>query len=59
MAKRSEVLEFAVLGLLHESPMHGYELRKRLVQPARHLPRPVLRLALPLPEVARAARADR
>ena len=30
MAKRSEVLEFAVLGLLHESPMHGYELRKRL-----------------------------
>lgn len=26
----SGVLEFAVLGLLHESPMHGYELRKRL-----------------------------
>jgi len=24
------VLEFAVLGLLRESPMHGYELRKRL-----------------------------
>jgi len=24
------VLELAVLGLLHESPMHGYELRKRL-----------------------------
>lgn len=24
------VLEFAVLGLLHESPLHGYELRKRL-----------------------------
>jgi DNA-binding PadR family transcriptional regulator len=24
------VLEIAVLGLLHESPMHGYELRKRL-----------------------------
>jgi DNA-binding PadR family transcriptional regulator len=24
------VLEFAVLGLLHEGPMHGYELRKRL-----------------------------
>ena len=23
-------LELAVLGLLHESPMHGYELRKRL-----------------------------
>ena len=26
----SGVLELAVLGLLHESPMHGYELRKRL-----------------------------
>ena len=24
------VLEMAVLGLLHDSPMHGYELRKRL-----------------------------
>jgi DNA-binding PadR family transcriptional regulator len=24
------VLEIAVLGLLGESPMHGYELRKRL-----------------------------
>ena len=30
MAKRGESLELAVLGLLHESPMHGYELRKRL-----------------------------
>jgi DNA-binding PadR family transcriptional regulator len=29
MSKRSNVLELAVLGLLHESPMHGYELRKR------------------------------
>jgi DNA-binding PadR family transcriptional regulator len=28
--KRSGVLELAVLGLLHETPMHGYELRKRL-----------------------------
>lgn len=28
--KRSGVLEFAVLGLLHEAPLHGYELRKRL-----------------------------
>jgi len=27
---RSDVLEPAILGLLHESPMHGYELRKRL-----------------------------
>jgi DNA-binding PadR family transcriptional regulator len=24
------MLEFAVLGLLHESPMHGYEVRKKL-----------------------------
>lgn len=24
------MLEFAILGLLHEAPMHGYELRKRL-----------------------------
>ncbi|MEO8328860.1 MAG: PadR family transcriptional regulator [Candidatus Nanopelagicales bacterium] len=31
MSRRgSGVLEFAILGLLHESPMHGYELRKRL-----------------------------
>lgn len=30
MSRRAELLEFAVLGLLHESPMHGYELRKRL-----------------------------
>ena len=29
-SKRSELLELAVLGLLQESPMHGYELRKRL-----------------------------
>jgi DNA-binding PadR family transcriptional regulator len=28
--KRSGVLELAVLGLLHETPMHGYELSKRL-----------------------------
>lgn len=30
MAKRGETIELAVLGLLHESPLHGYELRKRL-----------------------------
>jgi DNA-binding PadR family transcriptional regulator len=30
VTKRGQVLELAVLGLLHESPMHGYELRKRL-----------------------------
>ena len=28
--KGGQVLEIAVLGLLNESPMHGYELRKRL-----------------------------
>ncbi len=28
--RRSEVLEFAILGLLQDAPMHGYELRKRL-----------------------------
>jgi DNA-binding PadR family transcriptional regulator len=28
--QRSGVLELAILGLLHETPMHGYELRKRL-----------------------------
>jgi DNA-binding PadR family transcriptional regulator len=27
---RSDVLETAVLGLLNESPLHGYELRRRL-----------------------------
>lgn len=30
LTKRTEVLELAVLGLLHDSPMHGYELRKQL-----------------------------
>ncbi|GAA3213297.1 PadR family transcriptional regulator [Actinocorallia longicatena] len=29
-SRKGGVLELAVLGLLHESPMHGYELRKRL-----------------------------
>jgi DNA-binding PadR family transcriptional regulator len=29
-SQRPGVLELAVLGLLHETPMHGYELRKRL-----------------------------
>jgi len=29
-SQRSGVLELAVLGILHETPMHGYELRKRL-----------------------------
>jgi len=30
VAKRAGVLELAVLGLLQESPLHGYELRKQL-----------------------------
>ena len=30
MAGRGRVLELAVLGLLHDAPLHGYELRKRL-----------------------------
>lgn len=30
MRGRSDVLEPAILGLLSETPMHGYELRKRL-----------------------------
>jgi len=30
VAERAGVLELAVLGLLQESPLHGYELRKRL-----------------------------
>ncbi|MGH3447774.1 MAG: PadR family transcriptional regulator [Nocardioidaceae bacterium] len=28
--KRGDALQLAVLGLLHEAPMHGYELRKRV-----------------------------
>ena len=30
MSKRSELLDFALLGLLHDGPTHGYELRRRL-----------------------------
>jgi DNA-binding PadR family transcriptional regulator len=30
VARRGETIELAVLGLLHEGPMHGYMLRKRL-----------------------------
>ncbi len=30
MARRGPALDMAVLGLLHETPMHGYELRKRV-----------------------------
>lgn len=31
MKSRSESLEFALLGLLKHAPLHGYELRKRLL----------------------------
>ena len=31
MRSRNESLEFALLGLLSQSPLHGYELRKRLI----------------------------
>ena len=30
MSRRAHLLEFAVLGLLHEGPTHGYDLRRRL-----------------------------
>ncbi|TWE10314.1 PadR family transcriptional regulator [Rudaeicoccus suwonensis] len=30
MSRRGAILELAVLGLLHDQPLHGYELRKRL-----------------------------
>lgn len=29
-SRRRQLLEFAVLGVLHDGPLHGYELRKRL-----------------------------
>lgn len=31
MAKRAEALELSVLGILANNPLHGYELRKRLI----------------------------
>jgi len=30
MSRRADVLDFTVLGVLSEGPLHGYELRKRL-----------------------------
>ncbi|SEF14994.1 PadR family transcriptional regulator [Jiangella alba] len=30
MGKRADALELAILGLLHDAPLHGYELRKRV-----------------------------
>ena len=46
-SRRAALLEFAVLGLLHDGPLHGYELRKRLNTALGIVPRAVLRLALP------------
>ncbi|MQA03493.1 MAG: PadR family transcriptional regulator [Streptosporangiales bacterium] len=37
MVRRAEVLELAVLGLLADAPLHGYELRKRLAAVLGHL----------------------
>ena len=31
MRSRGESLEFALLGLLSQGPLHGYELRKRMI----------------------------
>jgi len=30
MSRRGAILELAILGLLHDQPLHGYELRKQL-----------------------------
>lgn len=30
MSRRADLLDFAILGLLHEGPTHGYDLRRRL-----------------------------
>jgi len=30
LARRADLLDFAILGLLHEGPTHGYDLRRRL-----------------------------
>ena len=43
MARRAETIELAVLGLLHESPMHGYELRKHLIEEEAQSVTPVTR----------------
>ena len=43
MSRRSAMLELAILGLLHESPLHGYELRKRLNAVLGRIPGLVLR----------------
>lgn len=59
MSRRSAILELAVLGLLHDSDLHGYEPAQATVRSARRLPCRVLRLALSLPAWPGAARLDR
>ncbi len=56
MGKRAEALELAVLGLLHDAPMHGYELRKQVNASAGLGSGVLIRHALPLPQGARAPR---
>ena len=53
------MLELAILGLLLESPMHGYELRKTADRPARRVPRVLLRFAVPGPAPDASRRDDR
>ena len=59
MSRRSALLELAILGLLHDSPMHGYELRKRLNAVLGAFRAAVLRHALPLPARPVRPRLDR
>ncbi len=48
-ARRTELLEFAVLGLLHETPHARVRAAQAAQRRARPVPRAVLRHALPLP----------
>ena len=52
----SNVLELAILGLLKEQPMHGYQLSRELGGAARRALAGLLRLALPDPAAPRARR---
>ena len=50
------MLDLAILGLLEENDLHGYELRKRLGDLLGPAPRHLVRLALPGPRPAREGR---